>query len=961
MPGATVTVKGTTIGAIADRSGRYSISVPGETTLVFSFVGSVPFEAKVSKSSELNVSLRDEVQQINDVIVTGYVTRERNTFTGAVTSISGEQLLRVSNTNLIQAITALTPGMMIVPNNAQGSNPNAIPEIIIRGVSTLVTDSNNPYVTNAPLVILDGVEISMEELYDLDIFDIERVDVLKDASATSLYGERGATGVIVIERNRVKESKIKLNYNFVPKMSYADLSSMRLTNAAEKLELERIAGIYTEAKGAYDEAYAYKLENVRKGVDTKWIEAPLRIAFSHNHSLQLSGGGQDITYRAALRLSDSYGIMKGDNRRNYGVTFGINYRTPEKITIGYSASVNVQDSRNTPYGTFSDYTKLNPYEPVYDEYGELIKKYYFDPINKLGLEMANPLYNATLSSFSKRSGFTFNNSLTARWDITKLFYVNGQLNLNTGKTQGDTYVSPDDTQYIENTDPASRGHYILNTSNNFGYDGKLMVNYRKMFGDGTALSFSGGGEFEKDRSNSARMTARGFLKDELSDIGFAMGYHSERLPSGGEVLSSRVGVVGNAHFVFQNRYFADISYRTSGSSKFGANNRWAPFWSYGVGWNIHKEKFLEEVEWIGTLRLRYSGGYTGSVNFSPYQAMTTYKYEKTLQYYTGIGANPVVMGNPDLKWQKTFQNNFGLNGSFFDNRLQVSFDYYRKHTTDQLLAIDLPPSVGETKVSVNFGETKNSGYDFSFTGQIIKKKDFTWHVSVTGGHVMDKIVKISNALKNTQYDQGYDMPKILFKDGGSQYDIYTMRSAGIDPATGQEIFIKKDGTYTFKYDSNERVAVGNTNPTLHGAISTNLFYKGFSLDVTMSYTFGSDMYNSTLYSKVENINPQANVDRRAYTDRWKEPGDLVRFLTLKSKTSDSYLSERFVERLNQLYISNITVSYQLPERFVKKLGMRGLVVGFGLSDVAYLSTVKYERGTSYPFERSLNLIFRPTF
>ncbi|MDO4844032.1 MAG: SusC/RagA family TonB-linked outer membrane protein, partial [Bacteroidales bacterium] len=283
-------------------------------------------------------------------------------------------------------------------------------------------------------------------------------------------------------------------------------------------------------------------------------------------------------------------------------------------------------------------------------------------------------------------------------------------------------------------------------------------------------------------------------------------------------------------------------------------------------------------------------------------------------------------------------------------------------TYDMLMSVNLPPSVGTSSMNVNFGQLNNKGLDLSLSAQIIRNKDWFWSVTLTGGHVMDQIRKISEGLKN-DIDNPYDSskPKILFVEGGSQYDIYAMRSAGIDPATGKEIFIKKNGEYTFNYDEKERVAVGNTNPILQGSLMNTLRYKGFSISVATSYTFGSDYFNSTLKNKVENIDLNYNVDRRVFTDRWKEPGDHTRFLGIGTSSSSSQYSERFVEKRNELYISSIQVMYDFAPKAITRLGLRKLAIGFGLSDIAHISTVKFERGTDYPYCRGINLIFRPTF
>lgn len=969
LPGAAVQLKGTTIGVVADVDGNYSIEFGRqegkENALIFSFIGMTTEEKSVNGSTQLNVKLQSD-SSLEEVVVNGFYTQNMNTFTGVATTIKGEEIIAVSPTNLVAGIATLTPGMIMVENNAQGSNPNAVPSLLVRGANSLITNESEEGVNN-PLIVLDGVEITMEELYDLDMFDIERIDVLKDASATILYGEKGANGVIVVERKQVKDQKVRLSYNFVPKFSIPDLSSFNLTNAAQKLDFERIAGLYESDNGSLDRAYDYKLQNVRRGVDTDWIHAPLRVPFSHSHSLSLSARGSNVDYRATINLNDNYGVMKADNRRKLGVGFNVGYHLRDKLTVSFRTNFSMTNAKDTPYGVFSDYVALNPYEPIFDDNGDYIKNYYFNPFDTNSSRMANPLYDATLSSFNKSKNMNMTNSLSAKWNVTKYFYITGQANMAFTWGTTDDYVSPDAAEYVNLTDPSKRGKYTFSKRNGESYDGKIVLNYGRPIGDrGSMFRVSGGSNIKYSRNTSATAIGMGFLKDELNDISFAMGYPTSGHPSGTDRIATDVGFFVNGNFSLFNRYFVDGSFRTSGSSRFGADNSFAPFWAAGIGWNIHNESFLENAPWMERLTLRYSTGYTGSVSFDYYQAKTVYEYNSNYQYYTGIGAIPISMGNPNLSWQKKFNNNVGITATLFKSRLNLSFDWYTNTTYDLLMPINLPPSVGVSSMNVNFGQINNSGFDFSLSGHIISNKDWFWSMTLTGGHVLDRINNISTVLKGTEADAVGStgdavMPKLLFTEGGSQFDIYAVRSAGIDPATGQEIFIKKDGTYTYKYDEDDRVAVGNSNPVLSGSWINTLRYKGFSLSVTTSYTFGADFYNTTLQSKVENIDPYKNVDSRAYTERWKNPGDLVRFLAISTTNNQMVNSERFVERRNELYVSNVQFTYDFQTRWLNKIGLKRLCLGVGMSDIGYISTVKFERGTSYPYCRSINLIFRPTF
>lgn len=968
LPGASVLLKGTKTGVFADEEGRYSIEfgrLSGkDNVLQFSFIGMFSQDISISGSSNLDIVMNPDTN-LEEVIVNGFYSQPKNTFTGVATVIRGEELIAASPTNLIAGIVSLTPGMVLVENNAQGSNPNAVPSLLIRGANSLVTNESEEGVNN-PLIVLDGVEISMAELYDLDLFDIERVDVLKDASATILYGEKGANGVIVVERKRIDDTKVRLNYNFVPKFSIPDLSSFNLADAYQKLEFERLAGLYDKEDGSMDRAYDYKLRNVRRGVNTDWIHAPLRVPFSHNHSLSISARGSEIEYRAVANLSDGYGVMKGDNRRRLGLGFHLGYHLKNKLTVSFKTNFSITGALASPYGKFSDYVELNPYEPIRDEEDKYIRNYYFNPYNTSSQKMENPLYDATLSSFSKTNNQAMTNSLSARWNITKSFYITGQANASFNWGSSDDFTSPQAAKYSGLTDLSKRGEYRFSKRSGQTYDGKIVFNYGRSLGHkGSAIRVSGGSNIRYSHSTSGSSVGVGFLKDGLSDLSFAMSYPSSGRPSGTDRIATEAGFFANGNYSLLNRYIADLSFRTSGSSRFGSENSFAPFWSAGLGWNIHNEGFAKNLKWLNTLTLRYSTGYTGSVSFDYYQAKTIYSYKSEYQYYTGIGAVPVSMGNPDLKWQKKFNNNIGLTGAFFDSRLNLSADFYSNTTYDLLMPINLPPSVGESTMNVNFGQINNKGFDFSISGHILRSRDWFWNMTLTGGHVMDKISHISTVLKGTKADaigSGGDAikPKLLFTEGGSQFNIYAVRSAGIDPASGREIFIKKTGEYTYTYDEDDRVAVGNSNPILTGSWINTLRYKGFSLSISTSYTFGSDFYNTTLQGKVENVDPYKNIDARAYTERWKQPGDLVRFLAISNK-NEMVNSERFVEKRNELYISNIQFSYDFRTKGLSRLGLKKLALGIGLSDIGYISTVKFERGTSYPYCRAINLIFRPTF
>lgn len=427
-----------------------------------------------------------------------------------------------------------------------------------------------------------------------------------------------------------------------------------------------------------------------------------------------------------------------------------------------------------------------------------------------------------------------------------------------------------------------------------------------------------------------------------------------------------MGFFAAANLVWRNRYFVDGSYRQSGSSKFGADHRWAPFWSVGAGWNLHNEEFIRRLGWVNTLRLRGSYGYTGSVKFNAYQATTQYQYTTDLATYNNVGAIPLAMPNPGLKWQTTKKADIGLTSSFLGERLNVNFDYYHETTDDMLIDLSLPPSTGTTTVKDNLGKQVSNGIEFSVWGKIIKTKDWEWNVTVNGLHTSTTIKNISDALRRRNEQNAAQTtsvaPLLQYREGESPTTIYAVRSAGIDPATGNEIFIRKDGSYTYTYDANDQVAVGDRNPDLQGAISSQLKWRGFSLSASFSYRFGGDLYNTTRVQKIENIDPRYNADVRAFTERWKAPGDVVPYLDIKANGGRSYVySDRFVEKDNELWLSSLFLQYDFPLELIRPWHLQKLYVGAGMSDLFRLTTARYERGTAYPYSRNVNFTLGVTF
>lgn len=964
--GAQVRIVGANVVTITDVNGRFSFKSVElkKQKLQVSYIG---METQtVTAGHEMKVVLKRDSKTLSDVVVNGYFTRKKQTFTGAAKTVTSDEIMKVAPNNILQTLATLDPSLNIAQNNAAGSNPNAVPDLVIRSTTSLST--GNEVGLNAPLIVIDGVEQSLQALYDMDINDIERVDILKDASATALYGENAANGVIVIERKRVSQSPVRIRYTVTPQLSFADLSSYDYCNAAQKLELEKRAGLYKSETGKLDESYFEKLALVTSGIDTDWKSKPVRNSFSHNHSLSISGRGSGLDYNVNANYQNTQGVMKDDGRTRYGMNVYLSYTAINNLVITLRASHDQLNTNSSKYGSFSSYLECNPYDSPYDQYGNLR--------SELSYEMNNPLYEASLSSFSKSQSRTQQVSLDVRYNIKPNFFITAQGSYNTSRGTSDVFRSPDSHDFKNVTNISQKGKYTLGNTGSDQWAAKLVGNYIHNFdNDGTMLTLNLGGEIKRSKSTSSTLVATGFLSDDQNDIAYATTYPDGDKPLGSEDLSASLGGFLAANFMWKNRYVLDGSYRVSGSSKFGSDHRYAPFWSVGAGWNIHNEEFAKKLGWINTLRMRGSYGYTGSVKFSSYQAVTTYKYNSDYLSYTGVGAIPIGMANPDLKWQTTKKLNVGITSSLFGDRLNVNFDVYNEKTTDMLIDRSLPPSSGTTSVKANLGSQTSNGIEFSLWGKIIKTRDWEWSLSVNGLHSKTTINNISDAMKrmNEQNASGFtssdgstniasSSPLFQYREGESPSAIYAVRSAGIDPATGNEIFIKKDGSYTYKYDSKDQVSCGDTNPTLQGSISSMLQYKNFSLTASFSYRFGGEMYNSTRALKVENVNPRKNCDVRAFTDRWTNVGDVKPYIDIAKATGNtSVYTDRFVEKDDELWLSSLYLQYNVPMTFLKKLHIQKMYLGIGTEDLFRITSAKYERGTSYPFSRSINMSASLTF
>ena len=385
-----------------------------------------------------------------------------------------------------------------------------------------------------------------------------------------------------------------------------------------------------------------------------------------------------------------------------------------------------------------------------------------------------------------------------------------------------------------------------------------------------------------------------------------------------------------------------------------------------MGWNLHHEKFMASAEWLDQLKIRGSIGFTGSQNFNSYQSQDTWTYYKDNFYDGNVGAYLMGMANDRLKWQRKKDTDVGLEFTAFDSRLNIRLDYYNSITDDLLTDVTIPSSTGFTSYKENLGKVQNQGFEFYVNARVWENREKNGYVNiyVNGTHNTNKIKEISNFLASFNEEQSETVtnkPITRYEEGQSMTAIWAVPSRGIDPATGKDVFVKKNGRTTFEWNSDDLAVCGDTEAKLYGNFGFNFSYWGFIVNVGMMYELGGQIYNQTLVDKVENADLTMNVDRRIFSDRWAQPGDISRFKNIADNTT-TQATERFVEDNNIWTLSTVNVSYDF-DRFavIKKAGFDRLRLSFDMADVARASSVTIERGTSYPFARTFSFSLQAMF
>lgn len=981
MVGVTIRLDGHSTGVITDINGCYVLTLPEKGGLViYSYIGFETRKIKVTSRQKVDVQMVEATESIQEVIVTGYNSIQKESFTGNTTKIEKEDLLKVNPNNLISAIQTFDPSFRIQENLAAGSDPNSLPQFVLRGqtgigettlgqtstssISREVLSGNS----NLPIFILDGFEVDVEKIYDLDMNSIHSINILKDAAATAMYGSRAANGVIVIERRAPEAGKFRVQYSGVLSAELPDLSSYNLVNAREKLETERLAGLYdsnTPEIDPYTNGYYQRLNNVLTGVDTYWLSQGLRTALNHKHSVFIDGGENDVRWGVELGFRGTEGVMKHSSRKNANAAFYVDYRIgglqiKNKVTYTYNKSTDV------PFNSFSDYSHLLPYMRLYDENGDYVRR--LEKFDGASGTQVNPLYEINFYNSFDHSGYDeVTDDLSLNWRITDGLRLRGQFSVLMRNSTGDLYKDPASASYSASTGNIN-GEKTESTQKRTVIDGSLSLMYNNTFKRHN-LNICLSSNMRQTQSTASETRYRGFPGGDLVSSNYAAEVYGK--PSSSDNTTRLVGALLTSNYTYNNIYLADLTGRIDGSSEFGSDKRWSMFWSTGAGINIHNYDFMKSNELFSMLKFRASYGLTGKTNFSLYSAKDMYQLQTDSWYPTGYGVFLYQMGNPNLKWERKYTLDYGVEIGLWHDKIYLKASAYDERTIDLITDYTIPSSTGFTSYKENMGKVKNTGVELELRARLYS--DRNWLFQLYGSFARNKntIIEISQAMRDynkrveelfsgynpeSSSDSKYAKTYLKYYEGASLTSIYGMKSLGISPTNGKEIYLRRNGDVTDVWSADEWTIIGDTAPKGQGSFGYTLSYKQLSMFASFLYTFGGDAYNNTLVSYVENADiKNDNVDKRVLLDRWQKPGDITTMKDIRDRNVTTGASSRFVQKNNTLQWSSLTMSYNFRPEQLKKLHLSGLRLSFTMNDLFYWSTIRQERGLDYPYSRSFNL------
>ncbi|OFX30221.1 MAG: SusC/RagA family TonB-linked outer membrane protein [Bacteroidetes bacterium GWF2_42_66] len=891
LPGVSVVIKGTTNGIITDADGNYSLkNVPEGATLVYSFVGMKMQEVSVAGKTSINVIMLEETIGLEEVVAIGYGTMKKSDLTGSVSSIKSDEINSFAASNILQALQGRSSGVLVKQNN--GSPGGAI-SVRIRGTNSIQG-------SNEPLYVIDGFPSSSSKPTVLDNSNIESVEILKDASAVAIYGSRGANGVILITTKKGKEGRTTVDYE-------ASLGFQSLRKKIEMMNATEYANFYNLQRTNDGLSPYFSQEQINGfGEGFDWQDFVFTTAPIQTHALTIRGGNQKTKFAILGNVFDQRGIIEGSGYKRYSITANIDHKISEKISVNYSSTLTKNRLDNKDWGGARFGASLisvalcaPPTLTPYNEDGTYRALHTAYPFVSEGL--TNPL-----NYIKERDDVSKSNKVLAN-----LSFVYKPIDGLTVKIYGGAENSDDRSDYYQTLGYVnSQGNASVSTSQFTSFLNENTINYNKIFGKKHNFSALAGFTYQDFITTSLSGSGSGYLSDvtETGNLGSA---NLPGIPGTGYSKSIILSYLARLNYIFNNRYFLTVNFRSDGSSKYSDGNKWGYFPSGAIAWKIKEENFMKDIDEISNLKLRSSYGVTGSQAIGAYATLNNLSSGKTVfgdALYTFFAPGTRLPG--DLKWETTAQFDLGLDIGILSNRYNFTFDYYIKETKDLLNTVQLPSSSGFTNTLQNVGVIQNKGFEFSLDAKVLTGK-FSWDIN---GNLSFNKSEVKKLYGGQDIYGGYEDMLIiadncnLLREGESMSVFYGYLSDGYDEK-GFEKYkdLNPDGVLT----QDDKTVIGNPNPDFIYGLNSFMAYKGFELSLFFQGSYGNDLVNISSVDNSLNYGYGSNMYKEVYYDHWTSENTNAKYPKI-TRTQKMNFSDRLIEDGSFLRLRNIQLTYNLP-------------------------------------------------
>lgn len=951
MPGVNITVKGTTIGSISDLDGKFMVSAPNKSSvLVVSFVGYKKQEIKVGNQTSLMIKLEEEATTLGEVVISaGYTEVKRRDFTGAAGKVNLTDMMKAPVASFDQALGGRIAGVQVSSNEgAPGSTFN----IVVRGNNSLTQ-------SNSPLFVIDGFPTEDANSAAINPADIESMDVLKDASATAIYGARGANGVVIITTKKGAAGKPTVAYNGSFSVQQI-INKIDMMNAYDFVKLQSEIRTPADMKTSYFEPIMVNGTQIERNLDYyrnikgyDWQDEIFRTAYTHNHYASLTGGTNGTRYSASLSYMNQQGVIMNSDFERYQGRVSLDQKINEKVKLNLNANYTRAITNGTsPSSTVSGATSslmysVWGYRPVTWDDTDLLNSLYDPAVDGANDYRFNPILSSK-EEYRKRiednlSANTFIeysilNGLKAKVSASyKLRNVTNE-SFNNSKTR---YGNPSRSEGVNAS---------LKLNENRSWLNENILTYVKTFKKKHNVNALLGMTFQGDYSKYYRMDVQQITNEALGMSGLDEG--TPKLIESALSESKLMSYLGRVNYNFDGKYYLTASFRADGSSKFVGKNRWGYFPSGSMAWSFNREKKVKEMaSWLSTGKLRLSWGLTGNNRISDFAAYaklyssidTEYAFNNS--YFPGYALSSLP--NKDLKWETTEQTNLGVDLGFFNDRINVVLDVYHKLTRDLLLNADLPFTSGFSSAYKNIGKMQNRGLEVTIDTKNIVKKEFTWSTNFNISFNRGKIVGLNAGQESLQstvsFDNGYQTPSYIAQvgqpvglmygfvyDGTYKYDDFNQTASGdyvLKPTVannGGDRSVIKPGTAKYKdinddgvVNDNDRTIIGRGHPLHTGGLTNNLTYKNFDLSVFLQWSYGNDVINANRLL-FENGEPKRDTNMFAsYNDRWTPENPMSNIPAVRGQ-GPKVFSSRVIEDGSYLRLKTVSLGYNVPTSFLKK-------------------------------------------